>query len=163
MPANWLVKSEPDVYSIDDLKKDRKTLWDGVRNYQARNYLREMKAGEKVLYFHSSCEELGVVGVCKVRHEAVPDPLQFDKKSDYYDPASTKTEPRWWSPELEFVSKFSHVVGLNELRSRRELEKMMVLQRGSRLSVHPVSDRELEVILELCEGFQKGSGKKASL
>jgi predicted RNA-binding protein with PUA-like domain len=149
MPSNWLVKTEPDVYSLADLKREKRTLWDGVRNYQARNYLKQMKAGDLVLFYHSSCEEIGVVGLARVTKVAVPDPLQFEKHSDYFDPDSTKANPRWWSPEIEFVSAFKTVVGLNELRSRRELEKMLVLQRGSRLSVHPVSDRELEVIMEL--------------
>lgn len=169
MPSNWLVKTEPDVYSLADLKREKRTLWDGVRNYQARNYLKEMKPGDMVLFYHSSCEQIGVVGLARVTKVAVPDPLQFEKRSDYYDPDSTKADPRWWSPEIEFVSTFTTVVGLNELRSRRELEKMLVLQRGSRLSVHPVSDRELEVIVELggesgestrsTSGSKKGTGK----
>ena len=154
MPSHWLVKSEPDVYSIDDLKSDRATLWDGVRNYQARNYLREMKPGDAVLFYHSSCEEVGVAGIAKVKSAAVPDPLQFDKKSDYHDPESERDAPRWWSPELEFVKKFPQAVGLNQIRSKRELEKMLVLQRGSRLSVLPVSQKEFDIILALSEAKQ---------
>jgi len=149
--AYWLVKTEPDVYSISDFKRDGETLWDGVRNYQARNYLRSMKNGELVLFFHSSCEEVGVAGIGKVTEVSVPDPLQFDKKSDYFDAEGTKDEPRWWAPRLECVKAFSKIVPLSVLRVRKDLEKMVVLQRGSRLSVQPVTDGEFQVIVGLAE------------
>jgi predicted RNA-binding protein with PUA-like domain len=149
--AYWLVKTEPDVYSISDLKREKKTLWDGVRNYQARNYLRSMQVGELVLFYHSSCEEVGVAGIGKVIEVAIPEPLQFDKKSDYFDAEATKETPRWWAPRLEFVKVYPKVVPLSVLRVRKDLEKMLVLQRGSRLSVQPVTDGEFQVIVGLAE------------
>lgn len=149
--AYWLVKTEPDVYSISDFKREKETLWDGVRNYQARNYLRSMKVGELVLFYHSSCEEVGVAGIGKVIEEAIPEPLQFDKKSDYFDAEATKDTPRWWAPRLECVKAFAKVVPLSVLRVRKDLEKMVVLQRGSRLSVQPVTDVEFQVIVGLAE------------
>lgn len=140
----WLCKSEPDVYSIDNLKKDGRTLWDCVRNYQARNYLREMAVGDLVLYYHSNAEPSGVVGTATVSKTAVADPTQFDRRSEYFDEKATKDAPRWFSPEIKFKSKFKRLVTLDDLRKERDLQKMVVLQRGSRLSVQPVTKAEFE-------------------
>lgn len=149
--AYWLVKSEPSVYSIDDMCREKRTLWHGVRNYQARNFLRSMKVGEQVLFYHSSEEPIGVAGVVAVASTAVPDPSQFDKKSEYFDEQATRENPRWFCPELQFLKKFPRTIPLVELKSIRALAKMPLLQRGSRLSVQPVQESEFEAILKLTQ------------
>ncbi len=143
----WLAKSEPEEYSIDDLKKDKVCHWDGVRNYQARNYMREMQKGDLVLFYHSNAAPPGVAGVMKVVKIAYPDPSQFDKKDKHFDPKSTGDNPRWFCPDLKFERKFKQFISLSELRNTKGLEKLPLLQRGSRLSVHPVSKREFEIIV----------------
>ncbi len=145
----WLAKSEADVFSIDDLKRDGVTAWDCVRNYEARNNLRAMKKGDSVLYYHSNSDPSGIVGVARVVKEAYPEPIQFDKKSDYYDPKATLEAPRWYSPDLKFSQKFKTVITLEQLRKVPELAKMRLLQKGSRLSVLPVTEAEFEAILRL--------------
>ena len=145
--AYWLVKTEPEVYSIDDLRQDSSTAWDSVRNYQARNYLTSMVRGDEVLIYHSNSTPPGIVGLAVVSKLAFPDALQFEKKSGYYDPKATIENPRWFSPELKFKKKFSRLISLEELRGEKKLEKMVLLQRGSRLSVHPVTPAEYEHIL----------------
>lgn len=143
----WLMKSEPDVFSIDDLKTKKKSGWDGVRNYQARNYMRdEMRIGDVVLFYHSSCEVPGVAGLAKVCKESHPDPSQFDPKSEYYDPKATKENPRWFMVEVEFVEKFNHIVTLTEIKAAKGLEKMPLVQKGSRLSINPVKPTEYKII-----------------
>lgn len=149
--AFWLVKTEPRVYSIEDLAKDKVTHWEGVRNYQARNYLKEMVVGDRVLIYHSNDEQIGIVGVAMVSKTAYPDPSQFDRSSHYYDPKATKEEPRWFSPEIKFLSKFKDVLLLSTLKGVEVLNKMVLLQRGSRLSVQPVSELEFKQILKLSE------------
>ena len=144
----WLVKSEPSVYSIDDLKRDRKTSWDGVRNYQARNYLRAMSKGETVLIYHSSCDEPAVVGVGRVGSAAAPDNTQFDQSSEYFDAKATREKPIWFSPEITFQRQIGPVP-LTALRTARGLKDLALLKRGNRLSVMPVSDAELNVILKM--------------
>lgn len=149
--AYWLVKSESSVYSIDDLKRDGATLWEGVRNYQARNYLKSMKVGEKVLYYHSVDDPIGVVGLAKVKAEASPDPSQFDKKSEYFDEKATKDNPRWFCPLLQYVKKFSSILSREQLIKESKLKGMVLLQKMSRLSVQPVSREEFETIIRLSE------------
>ena len=135
----WLMKSEPDDYSIDDLERDGSAGWTGVRNYQARNFMRdEMKVGDQVLYYHSGAKPPGVVGIAEISREAYPDPTQFRKGSRYFDPKSSKDEPRWVHVDLKFVEKFSSIVSLDQLKGMPELDGMLVLQRGQRLSVQPV-------------------------
>ena len=146
----WLMKSEPDVFSIDDLKKKKKSGWDGVRNYQARNYMRdEMSLGDLVLFYHSSCEIPGVAGLAKVSKTSHPDPSQFDPKSEYYDPKATQEAPRWFMVEVEFVERFDTVVTLATLKANKGLEKMPLVQKGSRLSINPVTDKEFKIIKDL--------------
>ena len=141
------MKSEPDVFSIDDLKKKKTSGWDGVRNYQARNYMRDdMKIGDLVLFYHSSCEVPGVAGLAKVSKESHPDPSQFDKKSEYYDPKATKENPRWFMVEVEFVEKFDHVITLTTIKETKGLDKMPLVQKGSRLSINPVTPEEFKII-----------------
>ncbi|MGE3262441.1 MAG: EVE domain-containing protein [Bacteriovoracia bacterium] len=144
----WLMKCEPDLFSIEDLRKKKKTAWDGVRNYQARNYMRDdMKKGDLVFFYHSNAEPTGIAGIAKISQESHPDPTQFDKKSDYYDPKATKEKPIWFLVEVEFVEAFSEVITLAQLRAEKALAKMLLLQKGSRLSVQPVSEAEWRIIL----------------
>ena len=145
----WLVKSEPDVYSIEDFAKDKLTRWDCVRNYQARNNLREMQVGDNVLFYHSSADPSGVAGLARVAKTAYADPTQFDLKSEYFDPKATKSEPRWFSPELKFTKSFGRILTTAELRAEKALSGMALLQRGSRLSVQPVTEKEFTVIISL--------------
>ena len=145
----WLVKTEPSVYSIDDLAKDGATDWTGVRNYQARNFLVEMRAGDKVLVYHSNAEPPGVAGVAEVSEEAKPDKTQFDRKGEYFDEKATVSKPRWFCPELQFVSKLKRLVPLEQLRAQPALSGMALLQKGSRLSVTPVTADEFQRIVKL--------------
>ncbi|MGH8616154.1 MAG: EVE domain-containing protein [Burkholderiales bacterium] len=138
----WLMKSEPDAYSIDDLQRDKTTAWVGVRNYQARNFMRDqMQIGDGVLYYHSSCEEPGIVGIAAVSRKAYPDETQFDRKSPYYDKAATRDNPRWLHVDVKFVRK-TPLVSLDELRKHPALKNMRTLQRGNRLSITPVDPAE---------------------
>jgi predicted RNA-binding protein with PUA-like domain len=146
----WLMKSEPDVFSITDLEKDGTTGWTGVRNYQARNFMRdEMKAGDLVLFYHSNAEPSGVAGVAKVHGAAVVDPTQFDKKSEYYDAGADKAEPRWMMAQVSFVERFAKVVPLEVLKADKALTGMPLLAKGQRLSVQPVSGPHFERVLKL--------------
>lgn len=146
----WVMKSEPDVFSIDDLKREKTTGWDGVRNYQARNSMRDdMQLGDLVLYYHSNAEPSGVAGVAKVVGLAVPDPTQFDKKSEYFDASSTKAAPTWLMVTVGFVEKFGEVVPLAALKADRALEGMPLLQKGQRLSVLPTSKAHFARVLAL--------------
>ncbi|MBW3535412.1 MAG: EVE domain-containing protein [Gemmatimonadetes bacterium] len=147
----WLMKSEPDVYSIDDLKKDKRTMWNGVRSYQARNHMREMKKGDEVLFYHSRQSPPGVVGVARVVKEAYPDPTQFEKKSDYYDAKSSKDDPRWWLVDIGFVRKLAEEVPLPSIKKERRL-KDMVLVNNSRLSVQPVTEAQFGRVVDMGGG-----------
>jgi len=148
----WLVKSEPEIFSINDLEKSKNktTCWDGVRNYQARNYMRdEMKIGDPVLFYHSNCEVPAVVGVCEVVKEGYPDFTAFDPKDVHYDPKSKKEEPTWVMADIKLVKKFSKPVTLNEIKSKRSLCKIPLVQMGNRLSVMPVGKEEYEEIISM--------------
>jgi predicted RNA-binding protein with PUA-like domain len=145
----WLMKTEPDEFSIDNLSKKKLEPWTGVRNYQARNFMREMKAGDGVLFYHSSCEIPGVAGIAEVAAEAYPDPTQFDKKSDYYDAASKREEPRWSLVDVRFKRRLKRVIALSELKDRKELDGFALLARGNRLSVLPVTKAQWDFILGL--------------
>ncbi len=145
----WLIKSEPDAYSIDDLAKDRATAWTGVRNYQARNFMRDqMSIGDRVFYYHSNCDDPGIVGMAEVCKRAYPDATQFDKKSKYFDPKSSNDNPRWLNVDVKFVKK-TRLVGLAELRRHKPLKNMRILARGNRLSITPVDPAEWEFIAGL--------------
>lgn len=137
----WLMKSEPDVYSIDDLERDGTTMWDGVRNYQARNNMQKMKEGDLVLYYHSRQRPPAVVGIAKVVRESYPDPTQFDPQSPYYDEKSDEDDPRWWLVDVKFVEKFDQPVTLHDIKDEPSLSEM-VLVNNSRLSVQPVRKAE---------------------
>ncbi|HZF19004.1 MAG TPA: EVE domain-containing protein [Burkholderiales bacterium] len=142
--AFWLMKSEPDEFSIDDLAAApaQTTPWFGVRNYQARNFmLNEMKVGDQVFFYHSSCPEPGIAGIARVSSAAYPDASQFDRKSPYFDSKAKRESPQWFNVDVQFVKK-TRLVGLAELRQHRELAKMRTLRRGNRLSITPVSADE---------------------
>lgn len=143
----WLIKSEESCYSIDDLKRDKKTLWTGIRNYQARNLMREMEVGDLCLFYHSSCPVIGVYGVAEVVRRAIPDPTQFDRKDEHFDPKSTKEKPIWDAVEVKFREKFEHPVTLEKIKSDPKLLGIAVAERGSRLSVQRVSEKHFQVIV----------------
>lgn len=148
----WLMKSEPDECSIDDAlaAPGHVTAWSGVRNYQARNSMRDdMRSGDAVLFYHSSCEVPGVAGIAEIASPAYPDPTQFDRKSEYYDAKSTREEPRWLLVDVAFKRKFRGVVTLAELKREDALADMIALRRGNRLSITPVSRHEFECIVKL--------------
>ena len=144
----WLMKCEPAAYTIDDLERDRSTSWEGVRNYQARNFMRDqMRVGDGVLFYHSSCPQPGIAGLAEVVSGPRPDDTQFDPDSPYYDSASTREKPRWVNVDVKVLRK-TRLVGLDELRAHPELADMVVLRRGNRLSITPVTDAEWKYIVE---------------
>jgi predicted RNA-binding protein with PUA-like domain len=149
----WLMKSEPSTFGIDDLRKAKHhtTGWDGVRNYQARNYLREMKKGDLVFFYHSSCEVPGIAGIASIAREAYADATAFDAKHDHYDADSDPDNPRWFMVDVKLVKKLDRVVTLEELRAHAggKLKNMIVLKRGNRLSITPVTKAEWELITSL--------------
>ena len=147
--AHWLMKSEPAEFSIDDLVKTKTVPWFGVRNYLARNYMRDhMTPGDDVLFYHSSCPEPGIAGLAKVSTSAYPDDTQFDKKSKYFDAKATRENPRWMLVDVELVKK-TRLLSLAEMRDIKALEGMVILQRGNRLSITPVKDAEWKAVLKL--------------
>ena len=146
--AYWLMKSEPDAYGIDDLERDGRDMWDGIRNYQARNMMRDdMKIGDEVFFYHSNCKEPGIVGIMKIASEPYPDPTQFDPESKYYDPKSSEEEPRWMLVDVEFVRKLARTITLTELKALPGLDGMILLRRGNRLSIMPVDEQHWALIL----------------
>jgi predicted RNA-binding protein with PUA-like domain len=145
----WLMKTEPDEFSIDALAKKNAEPWSGVRNYQARNFIREMRIGDGVLFYHSSCEIPGVVGIAEVATEPRPDPTQFDPKSDYFDAKSTRAAPRWSLVDVKFKRKLKRAITLTELKTHSELKDLALIRPGNRLSVLPVSRAQWDFILSL--------------
>lgn len=145
----WLMKSEPSVYSIDDLKRDKSTCWDGVRNFRARNYMREMKLGDGVFFYHSNAEPKAIVGLARVSKEAYPDHTQFDKKSHYYDRRASEEKPYWFMVDVAFVRKLGEPQSLEKLREVEALEGMALLKKGQRLSVQPVTPKEWKTVCKL--------------
>lgn len=146
----WLMKSEPDTFSIDDLKRKKREAWDGVRNYQARNFMRDgMRVGDRVFFYHSNCAEPGIAGIAEVASDAYPDPSQFDPKSKYFDPGSSRDQPRWMLVDVKFVKKLKRTVTLDELKHHSSLAEMTLLRKGNRLSVMPVDAADWKYILDL--------------
>ncbi|HVU37218.1 MAG TPA: EVE domain-containing protein [Opitutales bacterium] len=145
----WLMKTEPDVFGLDELKKRGTAPWDGVRNYQARNFLRAMRVGDRVLFYHSSCEVPGVAGIAEIAAEARPDETQFDPKSEFYDAGAKRDNPRWSLVDVRFVAAFPKFVPLTTLREQPALKKMRLLAPGNRLSVMPVTLAEFKAIGKL--------------
>ena len=152
MPNYWLMKSEPGEFSIDHLKelRPRTEPWDGVRNYQARNMMRdEMKPGDQAFFYHSACEEPGIVGIMKIAGESYPDPTAFDPKDKHFDPRSDQENPRWFLVDVKFVRKLARTISLNELKEHDAIADMVLLRRGNRLSIMPVSKNDWNYILAL--------------
>lgn len=148
--ANWLMKSEPDTYSIDDLKRDKKEMWDGIRNYQARNMMRDdMQVGDQIFFYHSSCKEPAIVGIARVASKPYPDPTQFDPDSKYFDPKSSPDDPRWCLVDIQFVRKMKRAITLGDLKSHPGLDDMILTRRGNRLSILPVTDAEWDIVLSM--------------
>lgn len=145
----WLFKSEPITYGIDHLNKDKTTPWEGVRNYQARNYMKEACVGDMVLFYHSNTKVPAVVGLAEVCSKPHPDLTQFNKKSGYYDDKASKDKPRWFCVDVKFVEKFKNEISLEEIKKDKLLSKMKVAEQGSRLSITPVSKKEFEKIIKL--------------
>ena len=145
----WLMKTEPDTFSIDDLAQRKVEPWDGVRNYQARNFIREMRRGDSVLFYHSSCAAPGVAGIAHVVNPPYPDPTQFDPKSGHFDVDSDRGNPRWTLVDVRFVRKLKRVITLDEIKSLEGLGDFALTRRGNRLSVLPVSDKQWNAILDL--------------
>lgn len=150
MKKYWLFKSEPDEFSIDDLKRVGVESWNGVRNYQARNFMRdEMKKGDLLLFYHSSCPVPGVVGEATIAKEAYPDPSALDKKSKYFDEKSTASNPRWLMVDVKFKKKYKQVITLEMLREHKGLNDLLILRKGNRLSITPLTQNEFELIQAL--------------
>ena len=146
----WLMKCEPAAYTIDDLQRDGSTSWEGVRNFQARNFLRdEMKAGDKVLFYASNADPSGVTGLAEISREAYPDQFARKKGHKYYDEKATAADPIWYMVDIRFVAKFPEIVPLDVLKKTKGLEKMVVTQKGSRLSIQPVTKSEYDIVVKL--------------
>ena len=146
----WLMKSEPETFGIDDLKQMKTEHWDGVRNYQARNMMRdEMKKGDQIFFYHSNCDVPGIVGIAKVVREGYPDHTAFDPEAKYYDPKSVEDNPRWFMVDVAFVKKFKRTISLAELKADSKLEDMPLVRKGNRLSIMPVSEAQWQYILSL--------------
>ncbi len=146
----WLMKSEPDAYSIDDLERDGREMWDGIRNYQARNMMRDdMAIGDEVFFYHSNCKEPGIVGIARVVSEPYPDPTQFDSKSKYYDPKSNPDDPRWCLVDVEFIRKTDRNITLSDIKAAKGLDGLILTRKGNRLSIMPVSKKHWNKILTL--------------
>ncbi len=147
---HWLIKSEPDVFGIDDLAKVEREPWSGVRNYQARNFMwKEMKPGDLALFYHSNAKPPGITGIARAVGEPYPDPTQFDSTSEYFDPKSDVKKPRWWLIDFEFVSKFREMLTLERLKTDTLLSEMLVCQRGTRLSITPVDPLHYKRVCKL--------------
>jgi predicted RNA-binding protein with PUA-like domain len=157
----WLMKCEPEAYTIEDLERDRTTTWEGVRNFQARNMMRdEMKVGDGVLFYASNAEPSGVTGVAEISREGYPDPFSFQKGHKYYDPKSAPDNPTWTMVDIRFVERFPEIVPLATLKETPGLEKMVVTQKGSRLSVQPVTKEEFDIVLKLGRGPAREKTRK---
>jgi predicted RNA-binding protein with PUA-like domain len=149
MPNYWLIKSEPEAYSIDHLRRDGRTSWEGVRNYQARNFMRDqMREGDRVLFYHSNAEPPGVAGIARVARAGYPDPTARDPASRYFDPKASEQDPRWYMVDVEFVERFPELVPLARLRETPGLEEMLVINK-SRLSVQPVTEDQFRIVERL--------------
>jgi len=145
----WLMKSEPQVYSLTDLQQEGKTIWDGVRNYQARNFLRTMSRGDLAFFYHSNTNNPGIVGLMRIVETAIPDLSQFNPNSPYYDPKSSPCNPRWHTVEVEFVQTFPEIITLKLLKQEFSEDELVLIKKGSRLSVIPISETVAQRIINL--------------
>ena len=146
-PNYWLMKSEPDAYSIDSLRNDRVTLWDGIRNYQARNFMRNMSKGDKVFFYHSNCKPPGIVGLMEVIDLNIIDPTQFDKDSKYFDPKSNPDKPKWDCVKVKYLFKSNKILSLNELKILFNEDELLVVKKGNRLSIVPIQNNIADILL----------------
>lgn len=153
----WLMKSEPTVYSISDLEREHQTIWEGVRNYQARNFLREMKVGDLAFFYHSNATPPGIAGLMRIVKSNIIDPTQFDFKSQYYDEKSSQDNPRWQTVALEFVEAFPNILSLETLKQEFSDQELLVVKRGNRLSVMPVAEKVAEKIIAIARQSISGS------
>jgi len=149
--AYWLMKSEPSAYSIGDLKREGSTYWDGVRNYQARNHMRSMQINDLAFFYHSNCKVPGIVGVMKIAKTAYTDHTAFDPDDHHYDPKSNPDHPRWEMVDVAYVRSFPEIIPLSRLRATPEIEEMIILRKGNRLSITPLTDQEWEILNKLAE------------
>ena len=147
-PNYWLMKSEPDAYSIDTLKKDGVTIWDGIRNYQARNFMRKMAIGDKIFFYHSNCKPPGIVGFMEVIDLNIIDPTQFEKESKYFDPKSSHEKPRWDCVKVKYLLKAAKILSLPELKIMFNEEELLLVKKGNRLSIIPVKKGIAKLIIE---------------
>ena len=155
-PRCWLIKSEPDVFSIEDLEREQATGWEGVRSYEARNTMRDlMRPNERVLFYHSNANPSGIAGVAKIVGGPIADPTQFDPRSEYYDPASTPAAPRWQMVRVAFVERFAAILPLERLKQHKPLKGMALLQKGQRLSVQPVLPAHFEAVMALARAAKR--------
>ncbi len=141
------MKSEPYAYSIETLEKETETIWDGIRNYQARNFMRKMEVGDKAFFYHSNCKPPGIVGLMEIVDKNIIDPTQFDKKSKYYDPKSDELKPRWDCVKVKFLFKSKKIISLHELRSLFNEEELLVVKKGNRLSILPVLKKSANLLI----------------
>jgi len=146
-PNYWLMKSEPDAYSIDTLEKEKETIWDGIRNYQARNFMRKMDIGDQAFFYHSNCKPPGIVGLMEIVSKNIIDPTQFDKNSKYYDSKSNKLNPRWDCVKVQFLFKSNEIISLQELRLLFKEEELLVVKKGNRLSILPVLQESAKLLI----------------
>ena len=146
-PNYWLMKSEPDAYSIETLEKEKETIWDGIRNYQARNFMRNMEIGDQAFFYHSNCKPPGIVGLMEIVDKNIIDPTQFDKNSKYYDSKSDKLNPRWDCVKVKFLFKSKEIISLQELRSLFNEEELLVVKKGNRLSILPVPKKSANLLI----------------
>lgn len=144
----WLMKSEPDVYGINHLKNEHQTIWDGIRNYQARNFMRKMKVNDQAFFYHSNCKEPGIVGLMQVSQINIIDPTQFDINSKYYDPKSSKEKPRWDCAKLTYLGQFKNTFTLKSLKEIYSSEELLVVKKGNRLSILPVPETTAKNIIK---------------
>jgi len=146
-PSYWLMKSEPDAYSIETLEKEKETIWDGIRNYQARNFMRQMEIGDQAFFYHSNCKPPGIVGLMEIVNKNIIDPTQFDTNSKYYDSKSDKLNPRWDCVKVRFLFKSKEIISLKELRSLFNEEELLVVKKGNRLSILPVDKKSANLLI----------------
>ena len=147
-PSYWLMKSEPDAYGIEDLKKEKTTLWDGIRNYQARNFMRKMKKGDKAFFYHSNCKPPAIVGLMEIIETQIIDPTQFDQNSKYFDPKSSINQPRWDCVKLTYLCQFNQQISLQELKEIYTEKDLQVTKKGNRLSILPVDSKIAQDLLK---------------
>ena len=146
-PSYWLMKSEPDAYSVETLEKEKETIWDGIRNYQARNFMRKMEIGDQAFFYHSNCKPPGIVGLMEIVNKNIIDPTQFDQNSKYYDSKSEKSKPRWDCVKVKFLLKSKEIISLQELRLLFKEEELLVVKKGNRLSIIPVLQESANLLI----------------